>query len=117
MKRLPVITPLRFAFAAFVLSASFDASAQLKAIELAVETPANTTVLPSGPASTLVVTPCVGCKPLSLPASARSRYFIGNEQVTLAELKKQLANRPKAMLLILYRKDSRELSRVIASAP
>jgi hypothetical protein len=52
-----------------------------------------------------------------LPASARSRYFVGTEQVTLAELKRQLMNRPSAMLLILYRKDSRELSRVIASAP
>lgn len=107
----------RLAFVLLALGASLNATAQLKAVELAVETPASTALLPSGPASMLVVTPCTGCKPLSLPASARSRYYIGKEQVTLTELKKQLLNRPSAMLLILYRKDSRELSRVIASAP
>lgn len=117
MNGLRTLLSLRLAFAALATGATLQASAQLRAFELAVEAPANTAVLPSGPASTLVVTPCTGCKPLSLPASARSRYFVGNEQVTLTELKRQLATRPKAMLLIFYRKESRELSRVVASAP
>ena len=92
------------------------ASAQLEAIELAIETRADAAVLPSGPSSTLVVTPCAGCKPLSLPASARSRYFIGKEPVSLEELKRRVEGRPATLLVIFYRKDSRELSRVIASA-
>ena len=102
---------------ALAIAASANAVAQLKAIELAVETRADSAVLPSGPSSTLVVTPCTGCQQLSLPASDRSRYFVGPEQVSLTELKRRLANRPSAMLVIFYFKDSRELSRVVASTP
>jgi hypothetical protein len=92
-------------------------AAEMKAIELAVETHANAALLPSGPASSLVVTPCKGCSPLTLPATANTRYFVGRELVSLEELKRRLAGRPTAMLTVLYLKDSRELSRVIASAP
>jgi len=96
---------------------SSQAFAQLKAIELAVEARADSAVLPSGPSSTLVVTPCTGCKPLALPASERSRYFVGQELVSLTEFRRQMATRPTAMLVIFYRKETNELSRVVASAP
>ena len=107
----------RALIAALAIGMSCPLFAQLKAIELAVETRVNSTVLPSGPSSTLVVTPCAGCKPLALPASERSRYFLGRESVSLTEFKRQLTNRPNAMLVIFYRKETNELSRVVASAP
>jgi hypothetical protein len=107
----------RALLAAAVVGTSSPALAQLKAIELSVESRADSAVLPSGPSSTLVVTPCPGCKQLSLPASERSRYFVGHELVSLTEFKRRLADRPTAMLVIFYLKDSRELSRVVASAP
>jgi hypothetical protein len=100
-----------------VLAVRPASAGELKAIELSVETRADAALLPSGPGSSLVVTPCAGCAPLSLPSTSSTRYFIGRELVTLAELKQRLASRPTAMLVILYRKESRELSRVIASAP
>ncbi len=90
--------------------------AELKVIEQAIETRADAAVLPSGPLSALVITPCTGCPPLSLASSARSRYFLGREQVSLDTLKQRLVNRPTTMLLITYRKDTRELTRIIANA-
>jgi hypothetical protein len=104
-------------FAASAISTSTALFAQLKAVELAVETRADATVLPSGPASTLVVTPCTGCQQLSLPASERSRYFVGHELVSLTEFKRRLESRPTAMLVVFYLKESHELSRIVASAP
>jgi hypothetical protein len=103
--------------ASLAIGAASPVLAQLKAIELAVEARADAAVLPSGPASTLVVTPCTGCNQLSLPASERSRYFVGQELVSLSEFKRRLANRPTAMLVIFYLKESHELSRIVASAP
>lgn len=107
----------RASIAALAIVLSYQAVAQLKAIELAVETRADATVLPSGPSSTLIVTPCSGCKPLSLPASARTRYFVGKEPLSLPEFKRRLAIRPTAMLVVFYLKESKELSRIVASAP
>lgn len=104
------------ALAALLGGSVLATPAGLRVIELAIETGADATVLPSGPLSSLVVTPCGGCPPLSLPTTAQSRYFIGEQEVSLEDLKRRVAGQPTTMLVILYRKDSRELTRVIASA-
>jgi hypothetical protein len=113
---LPHTTIELVILAVLFISAAPHATADLKVIELAIETRADTAVLPSGPASSLVVTPCTGCPPLSLASSARSRYFLGREQVSLDALKQRLASQPATMLLITYRKDTREITRIVATA-
>lgn len=107
---------IKAACVVLALMGSLQIRAELRMVELAIETSLDRTVLPSGPNSTLVVTPCGGCEAMALPATARSRYFLGREQVSLTEFKRRLETRPKAMLVVLYRKDSREISRIIARA-
>ncbi len=101
---------------ALLIGSAPHVEAELKVIEQAIETRADAALLPAGPLSALVVTPCTGCPPLSLISSAQSRYFLGREPVSLDAFKQRLANRPTTMLLITYRKDTRELTRIIATA-
>jgi hypothetical protein len=105
----------RIAMSILALLATGAAGAAIEIIELAIETTAGAVVLPSEPPSSLVVTPCSGCKPLLVPTSARSQYFIDKEPVQLAELKSRLAGRPEAFILIIYDKKTGELRRLRAS--
>jgi hypothetical protein len=105
----------RIAMSALGLLAMGAATAAIEIIELAIETTAAAVVLPSEPPSSLVVTPCSGCKPLLVPTSVRSQYFIDKEPVELAELKRQLAGRPDAFVLVIYDRKTGELRRLRAS--
>jgi hypothetical protein len=90
------------------------AFADIRVIEESVETTADFVVLPSDPPSSLVVTPCRSCKPLLVPTSVRSKYFIEKEEVQLAELKRELASRPKAFVHVVFDKKTGELRRLEA---
>jgi hypothetical protein len=103
---------VRFALAA--LAFATVAAAEIQIIEDSVETTAEHVVLPSEPPSSLVVTPCRGCKPLLIPTSTRSQYFVDREPVGLTELKRALAARPKAFVHVVYDRKSGELRRVEA---
>jgi hypothetical protein len=108
---------IRMALPALALAFAGAASAEIQIVEHAVEATFGVVVLPSAPPSSLVVTPCSGCKPLLVPTSARSRYYIGKEPVELAELKRRLAGHPDAFILIIYDKKTGELRRLRASLP
>lgn len=93
------------------------AVAQPRIIELAVESSARAIVLPSGPGSTLVLAPCDACRPLSLVATAATRYAIGGSQVPLAQLREWLAAHRSAGVVVLYARGTNTLTRVLATAP
>jgi hypothetical protein len=90
------------------------ALAEIEILEDAIQTTASAVVLPSAPPSSLVVTPCSGCKPLSVLTSVRAQYFIDKEPVELGELRTRLATRPDAPLVIIYDRNTRELRRLRA---
>lgn len=109
------LTPLlALALAALVAR---PAVAQLRIVELAVESSARAIVLPSGPGSTLVLAPCKACRPLSLVATAATRYAIGGSQVPLAQLREWLAAHRSAGVVVLYARGTNTLTRVLATAP
>lgn len=83
--------------------------------ERAIEATISGVVLPSGPGSTLVVTPCAGCKPLSLPATASTTYFLKRQQVSLADLKKALAGKTDVYLSVFQSTKTGALTRVVAA--
>jgi hypothetical protein len=58
--------------------------------------------LPASAGGALVMTPCAGCAPRSLRASATTTYFIGERQVTLVELKDDLIRRPQSIATVSY---------------
>jgi len=95
-------------------TASFAAKNFVSA-EHAVETSSDAVVLPSGPDSALVVTPCAGCAPVSIPATAKSVYLLKNTPVTLAEFKLALTGKRDIMMTVLRSTKTGELTRIIAS--
>lgn len=88
---------------------------QLKTVNLAVEAPARSVVLPSGSNSALVTAPCAGCAPKSLRATASTTYFINEQRVSLAELKAAADAQPDALLTVLYSLKTGELLSVTAA--
>jgi hypothetical protein len=81
-------------------------------IEEAIEAGSTAVVLPSGPGSALVVTPCVGCKPLLTRATASTTYFLRKHQVTLPELRAALTGKMAAVTVFRSTKDG-SLTRVV----
>jgi hypothetical protein len=64
----------------------------------------------------VTVSACAKCNPVSLLATSRSQYFIGRLQVQLSELRREIAARPAATIVVFYDGKTRELTRVVASA-
>ncbi|MBK7252060.1 MAG: hypothetical protein IPI06_14670 [Gammaproteobacteria bacterium] len=90
---------------------------ELKTVDLAVEAPAHSVVLPSGVDSALVTAPCAGCAPKSLRATAATGYFVNEQRVSLAELQTAIAGKPETMLTVLYSLKTGELLSVTAALP
>jgi hypothetical protein len=95
--------------------AAVTSYATIKPVELAIETSGETLILPSGSVGTLVVSPCVKCAPLSLIAGARARYFIGRTAVSVEDVRRELASRTRAQVVVFYDAKSHELTRVCVS--
>jgi hypothetical protein len=82
-------------------------------IEDAIEANSAALVLPSGPASALVVTPCGGCAPVTVRATATTTYYLRKKLVTLADFKAALLGKSVAVTVFRSTKGG-ALSRVIA---
>ncbi len=87
----------------------------LAIVEQSLEATSSQVVLPSGAVGILVVTPCVGCTPVSLTSSGSTQWLVGREPVSLASFRQHLTKTPRAQLGVFYFKDRGELSRVIAT--
>lgn len=92
------------------------AGTPLGIVELAIEASQDSIVLPTGPGSTLVVTPCRACRPISLVADARTAYLIGDQAVTLAELRRWLGTRRGVAIAVFYARGTTTLTRVVVPA-
>lgn len=87
-----------------------------RAIEAAIETTANRVVLPTGGIGKLDVRRCQACVPVALLAGTASRYFLGPKAVGFEELQTSLATNPRALVVVMYRPDTAELTRLVVSS-
>ena len=107
-------SPMKVFLLAGAVACASLVQAEIIPIEQSVETTAASVVLPSSPPSSVVITQCVGCRPLTISTTARAQYFLNREPVELGELKRQLAGRPNAFLIVTYDAKTGELLRLFA---
>jgi hypothetical protein len=112
MKRLYII-------AALLLSStlSLPSMASAKVLELGHEASLQMVRMPDSVTGELTLQTCPTCQALRLRADDRTRYQIGKQHVSLVEMKEYLAKNPATYLVVMQRKGTNELSRIVVSAP
>jgi hypothetical protein len=111
---------IRASVAALVALAGATANAAppaIVAVEQAVETSAGQLALPGGGVGAMNLQPCARCRPVSLLAVSSTRWIAGGQALPFAEFSRLAALRPAAPVVVLYRKGSGEITRVIAQLP
>jgi hypothetical protein len=93
------------------------ALAPMRALEQALETRSGAVILPSGGIGNVVVTPCAGCKPVSMVAGSETRWLLGERSVGFAEVQRVLATGPRVPVLVFYRAPGGALTRLVARVP
>lgn len=88
----------------------------MRALEQAIETHSGALLLPGSAAGTLTVTPCAGCRPLTLLAGASTTWMLGDRAVGFAELRRVLQANPRLPVLVFYRSRDLALTRLVARA-
>ncbi len=88
----------------------------MRALEQAIETRSGALLLPGSAPGTLTVTPCTGCRPLSLLAGASTTWMLGDRAVGFAELRRVLQSNPRLPVLVFYRSRDLALTRLVARA-
>jgi hypothetical protein len=106
-----------FAAAVIALASATAANAALplKTIEECHETGTRAVSLPGVAGGTLSASTCVGCPTLRLQFDAKTRYFIGKEQVSYTKLR-EAAAKGDLRLDLFYEPNSRTLSRLRLAA-
>lgn len=84
-----------------------------RSLEDAVEALSANVLLPSTGAGKLVVTTCTSCAPSSYQLVAESKFFVGNKQVSLAELAKYFGSTSRYPVLIALKVSSQTVSRIV----
>jgi len=100
---------------ALVLSGSavLPAGAAVKVIELGHEAEPKMIRMPERENGELTLQTCAKCQVLRLRASVETIYLIGAQPVTLKDMSKYLQSNPDANVVVMQRKNTAELSRVI----
>jgi hypothetical protein len=95
-------------------AASPGAFAQARS-ELGHEAVPSMVSLPRAAGGELVLQVCATCKVLRLRVDATTRYLIGKEEVSLAEMAKYLEAHPMVPLVVVQPRNELVLSRLVAS--
>ncbi|HJR58120.1 MAG TPA: hypothetical protein VJ813_01925 [Vicinamibacterales bacterium] len=115
--RISNATALAATFACgFLAAAAAGAQVRTKGVTGGLESSTEFTSLPAIPGGSLNVKECGDCPSLRLEFRADTRYFIGDEPVSYAELR-QAADDGVHGLLVSYRLGTRDLTRLRLSAP
>jgi len=102
--------------ATLLLSAVSPASlAQSRVIELSYEISPSLVRMPDSDNGELTAQSCATCKVLRLRASPDTRYTIGNQLVTRAEMTRFLAGNPVAVVVVMQLKGTSELTRIVVN--
>jgi hypothetical protein len=99
--------------AAIGVLATAAASAQgpLKTVEECLESGTDLVTLPGVAGGSILARECRGCTSVRLEFDGRTRYFIGKEQVSYAQLR-EAAAREGLRLYVFYQPDTRTLTRL-----
>lgn len=103
------------ALVSIVLSGAANAAPQLGTIEEGLESGTRQVSLPGIAAGTVSANPCAGCPVLRLRLDAKTRFYIGKEQVTYARLR-EAAAKGDLRLDLFYEPKGRTLNRVRLAA-
>jgi hypothetical protein len=103
----------RLAFAAIATLAAGAALAapQLQTIEECLESGTRAVSLPGIASGSVTASPCAGCPSLRLRVDAKTRFFIGKDQVAYARFR-EAAAKGDLRLDLYYEPKSRTLNRV-----
>lgn len=97
------------------LAAAAPVLAQVRIGTLAHEALPSMVRLPTGEGSELTLQVCATCQVLRLRATSATTYFVGDQQVTLAEFTKYIDTHPDAPMVISQLPKEPTLWRVYAS--
>lgn len=114
IRRLPHAALLLAVFAGLAAGAALAAQ-PLGTPEECLESGTRSVSLPGMAGGTLSASPCTGCPTLRLRMDAKTRFFIGKEQVPYARLR-EAAAKGDLRLDLYYEPKSRTLSRVRLAA-
>jgi len=107
--------PRRTSIPAAVLGALLATAAiaqpPLKTVEECVESGTDLVALPGTASGPILARECRGCTSVRLEFDGRTRYFIGKQQVSYAQLR-EAAARGDLRLYVFYRPDTRTLTRL-----
>lgn len=103
------------AIGAMLVTTGASAQARTRGITGGLETSTEFVSLPANAGGSLTVKECGNCPSLRLEFRADTRYFIGDEPVSYAELR-QAASKGVRGLLVSYRLGTRNLTRLRLSA-
>lgn len=108
-----------YVIAALLLSSALSVPSMgaIKVRELSYETSPAMVTLPTAVNGELALQTCATCRALRLRASDETRYQINRRSVTLAEMKQFIARHNPNNMVVMQRKGTNELSRIVISAP
>ena len=102
--------------AAALLAATTVAPAAEPVLGTANEIIASAYTFPSGTTGTLELKGCTACPTYRFQITERSEFFVGNDRVSLAQLRAAIAMTPEALTLLKLTKDRREVALLFISA-
>ncbi len=84
-------------------------------VERGFETHSDIVLMPTSENGTLTVNQCAACNPIRLTVNARTRYYAGGQQVTLAELKALLSPGKVTLMTVFAHLKDPVVLRVVAN--
>jgi len=89
----------------------------VRSTEDSLESNSESVTLPAAVGGTLYFNTCAGCNGQGLYLTKDSRYFVGNVQVTLDQLRQVIGGKQPRLLTIFHRPGDSAVTRIIVFAP
>lgn len=114
-----MLTPFRRVLMALAAALAFgqafaQRAPEFRNVNIALEVPAGTIVLPSSATSSLTMPPCAGCPARSFPITADTVYYLKRTPVTAEELRAAVLGHPELILTVKYSVKTGELVSITA---
>ena len=94
---------------------SLQSSLSHAALEASFETSTRKVPAPLTPYAELVLANCSTCPTVKVHATPATRYFIGDEEVKLKDLREYLATRPSLLSCVYYTTPGRSVTRFVVA--
>ena len=101
-----------FTLGLVAIGASLAAQA---AVEASFETSTRRVPVPLTPNSDLLLSNCSTCDKVTVRVTPKTRYFIGDDEVKLKELREYVATRPALLSCVYYTTPGRAVTRFVVA--